>query len=111
MTEKKADLVKNIMINLGVLLILVSSLASKDIGFSYLLLGLLLLIIQVVDLKGIEPKRLATAEIILATSLALAAIAQLVLSKTFGVPQVYLIILLLGAILVTVEAVRKYADL
>ncbi len=111
MAEKKAELVKNIMINLGILLILVSSLASKDLGFTYLFLGLVLLIMQLADFKGVEPKKLAIAEIILSTAISVAAILQLVLSKSFGAPQVYLVILLLGAILITVEAIRKYAEL
>jgi len=111
MAERKAELIKNIMINLGILLILVSATASKDISLTYFLLGLLLLAIQTLDPKGIEPKKLATAEIIIASSLSVAAVTQLILSKSFGAPQVFLVILLLGGLLVTVEAVRKFADL
>jgi hypothetical protein len=110
MAEKKVELVKNIMINLGILLILVSSLASKDAGFTPFFLGLILLAMQIMDFR-VEPKKLVTAEIILATSLSLATIVQLVMSKSFGQPQVFMMILLLGGILITVEAVRKYADL
>ena len=111
MTEKKAELIKNIMINLGILFVLVSATASRDINLTYFFLGLLLLAIQTLDFKGIEPKRLATAEIIIASALSVAAVIQLTLSKNFGAPQVFLIILLLGGLLVTVEAVRKFADL
>jgi len=111
MAEKKAELVKSIMINLGILLILMSSLASKDAGFTPFFLGLILLAMQIIDFKGVEPKKLVAAEIILATSLSLATIVQLVMSKSFGQPQVFMMILLLGSILITVEAVRKYADL
>lgn len=32
MAERKTELIKNIMINLGILLILVSATASRDIG-------------------------------------------------------------------------------
>lgn len=111
MAERKKELIKNVMINLGILLILVSSTASRDINLTYFFLGLLLLAIQTMDLKGIEPKRLATAEIIIASALSVGAVIQLTLSKSFGSPQVFLIILLLGGLLVTVEAVRKFADL
>ncbi len=111
MAEKKTELIKNIMINLGLLLILVSTTASKDINLTYFFLGLLLLGIQTMDFKMIEPKKLATVEIIIASALSVAAVIQLTLSKSFGAPQVFLITLLLGGLLVTVEAVRKFADL
>jgi hypothetical protein len=111
MAEKKSELIKTIMINLGILLILVSATASRDISLTYFFLGLLLLAVQTMDLKGIEPKKLATAEIILASALSVSAVIQLTLSKSFGASQIFLIILLLGGLLVTVEAVRKFADL
>lgn len=78
---------------------------------TYFFLGLLLLAIQTMDFKGIEPKKLSTAEIIIASALSVAAVVQLTLSKSFGAPQIFLIILLLGGLLVTVESVRKFADL
>lgn len=111
MTEKKTELFKNIMIYLGILLILVSSTASKDMGLTSFFLGLALLAIQTFEFKGLEPKKLVVAEIMIAMSLSLATIVQLTMSKSFGAPQIFMIILLLGGILVTVEAVRKYADL
>jgi hypothetical protein len=111
MPEKKAELIKNVMINFGILLILVSTIASKDLSLTSFFLGLILLAIQTMDFKGIEPKKLITAEIIIASALSLATIIQLIMSKSFGSPQVFMIILLLGGILITVEAVRKYADL
>jgi hypothetical protein len=111
MAERKAELIKTIMVNLGILLIIVSATASKDISLTYFFLGLLLLAIQTMDLKGIEPKRLAIAEIIISSALSVAAVIQLTLAKSFGAPQVFLIILLLGGLLVTVETVRKFADL
>jgi hypothetical protein len=110
MTEKKAELIKNIMINLGILLILVSAMASKD-GSIALVLGLVLLAIQTLDFKAVEPKRLVLAEIIIACAISLSTIVQLSMSKGFGSPQVFMIILLLGGLLIMVEAVRKYADL
>jgi len=111
MTEKKAELIKNIMIDLGIILILVSAIASKDLGLIPFILGLVLLAIQTMEFKTIAAKKLVTAEIVLSLSLALATVLQLVMSKTFGASQVFMILLLLGAILITVEAVRKYADL
>lgn len=111
MAERKAETIKNIMINLGILLILVSTVSVKDLNLAAFFLGLLLLAIQTMNFKGIEPKKLVTAEIIIASALSIATVLQLVLSKSFGTPQVFMIILLLGGILVAVEAVRKYADL
>lgn len=110
MAEKKAELVKNVMINLGILLILVSAIAAKELGVGFSL-GLVLLAFQTFDFRGTEPRKLIVAEIIIALALSTATITQLIMSKSFGTPQVFMIILLLGAILVTVEAVRKYADL
>ncbi len=109
MAENKAELIKNVMINLGILLILTSAIAAKDLGVP-LFLGLILLAIQTFDFKA-EPKKLIVAEIIIALALSIAAVIQLVMSKSFGLPQALLITLLLGGIVVTVEAVRKYADL
>jgi hypothetical protein len=111
MAEKKTDLIKNIMVNLGVLLILVSTTAAKDLGLTSFFLGLILLAMQTADFKAIEPRKLVTAEIIIASALSLATVIQLIMSKTFGSPQVFMIILLLGGLLITVEAVRKYADI
>ncbi|OGW36595.1 MAG: hypothetical protein A2010_03225 [Nitrospirae bacterium GWD2_57_9] len=110
MAEKKAELIKSVMINLGILLILVSAIAAKELGVSFYL-GLILLAFQTFDFKGIEPRKLIVAEIIIASALSIATITLLIMSKSFGTPQVFMIILLLGAILVTIEAVRKYADL
>ncbi len=112
MAEKKAELIKSSMINLGILLVLVSTTASKDLGPAYFFLGLILLAIQTLDFKGIEPKKLVIAEIIISASLSIAAVIQLIMTtKNFGAAQIFLILLLLGGILITVEAVRKYADL
>ncbi len=111
MAEKKSELIKSIMINFGILLILVSATASRDLGLTPFVLGLILLAIQTIDFKGVEPKKLATAEIIIASALSIATVIQLIMSKSFGSSQVFMIILLLGGILITVEAVRKYADL
>lgn len=111
MTEKKTQLIKSIMINLGIVLILVSATASKDLNITYFFLGLLLLAIETVEIRGVEPRRLVAAEIIVASALSLAAVIQLTTAKSFGTPQIFLILLLLGGVLISVEAVRKYADL
>ncbi len=111
MADNKSELIKSVMINFGILLILVSTIASKELGLTAFFLGLILLAIQTVGFKGIEPKKLATAEIIIASALSIATVIQLIMSKSFGSSQVFMIILLLGGVLVTVEAVRKYADL
>jgi hypothetical protein len=111
MAGKNAELIKNIMINLGILLVLVSTCASRDLNVTYFFLGLILLALHTLDFKGTEPKRLVTAEIILAGSLSVAGVVQLIMSKSFGASQVFLILLLLGGLLITIESVRKYADL
>ena len=36
MTEKKSELIKNVMINLGILYVLVSTTTSKDLGLGFL---------------------------------------------------------------------------
>ncbi len=111
MAEKKTQLIKSIMVNLGIALILISTTASKDLSSAYFVLGLILLAIETMDLKSMDPRKLATAEIILAAALSLAAVIQLSLSKSFGAPQIFMILTLLGGLLVTVETVRKYAEL
>ncbi len=111
MAENKAELIKSVMINLGILLVLVSTIVSKELGLTPFVLGLILLAIQTIDFKGVEPKKLVAAEIILASALSIATVIQLIMSKSFGSSQIFMIILLLGGILITVEAVRKYADL
>ncbi len=110
MTEKKSDILKNILINLGVLLILVGSTAMKgDMAFFFI--GLALLAIQTFGFSGVQPKKLAIAEIILATTLAVGSVTQLIAASAIKTQQVFLIILLLGALLVVVEATRNYTDL
>ncbi len=111
MTEKKSQLIKSIMINLGIVLILVGATAAKEINITYFFLGLILLAIQTMNFGSIEPRKLVTAEILIASALSVSAVVQLAMSKSFGASQVFMILLLLGGVLVTVEAVRKYADL
>lgn len=110
MAEKNKELIKNIMVNLGILLILVSTAAAKESGTA-LIFGLILLAFQTFEFKTVEPKKLVLSEIIVASALSIATIVQLVMSKSFGSPQAFMVILVLGALLVTIEAIRKYADL
>ncbi len=110
MAEKSKELMKNVMINLGILLILISAALTKE-GSVAFILGLILLAFQTFDFKTVEPKKMVLAEIIIASALSIATVVQLIMSKSFGSPQTFMVILLLGALLITIEAVRKYADL
>ena len=111
MTEKKSDRLKNLLINLGILLILVGSTTVKG-DMSFFLIGLVLLAIQTFELPAVHPKKLVIAEIMLAATLAIGAAAQLIVANTPGrTQQVFLVVLLLGALLIVVESTRKYADL
>jgi len=109
--EKKKDALKHIVINLGVMLVLVGSTAVKTDNLTFFFMGLALLAIQIFDFKGVDAKRLVTAEIMISATLTIAAITQLVMSKGFSTPQVFLVVLLLGSILIVVESLRKYVDL
>jgi hypothetical protein len=77
----------------------------------YLLIGIVLLAFQTFEFSGVQPKKLIMAEIMLAVTLAVGAIMQLVDSSSFRTRQVFLVVLLLGALLIVVETTRKYADL
>jgi len=110
MTEKKSDILKSILINLGVLLILVGSTAMKG-DMTFFFIGLALLAIQTFEFTGVKPKKLVIAEIMLATTLAVGSITQLISGSGARTQQVFLVVLLLGALLVVVESTRKYADL
>lgn len=110
MTQKKSDILKNIMINLGVLFILVGATVTQS-TMTFILIGIVLLAIQTFEFTGVQPKKLIIAEIMLATTLAAGAVNQLVTAGGSRTHQVFLVVLLLGALLIVVEATRKYADL
>lgn len=110
MTQKKSELLKNIMINLGVLFVLVGSTVTQS-SMTYILIGIVLLAFQTFEFSGVQPKKLIMAEIMLAVTLAVGAVMQLVDSRGDRTHQVFLVVLLLGALLIVVEATRKYADL
>jgi len=110
MTEKKKDVLKSVLINVGVLLVLIGSTAVKGENLAFFLIGLCLLALQTFEIKA-DRRKLIMAEIMLSAALAVGAVTQLVMSRSFGTPQVFLVVLLLGAILIIVESLRKYADL
>lgn len=110
MTEKKSDVLKSIMTNLGVLFILVGSTAVKS-DMTFFFIGLAILAIQTFEFNGVQAKKLVMAEIMLSATLAVGAIMQLVISSGTKSQMAFIIVLLLGALLIVVEAVRKYADL
>lgn len=110
MTEKKSDMLKSIMLNLGVLLVLVGSTAPRG-DLTYFFLAFAILAIQTFEFTGIQAKKLVMAEIILSVTLATGSITQLVTFSGSKLQQVFLTALLLGGLLIIIESVRKYADL
>jgi hypothetical protein len=110
MTEKKSDMLKNIMTNLGVLFILVGSTAAKG-DMTFFFISLAILAIQTFEFHVIEAKKLVMAEILLSATLAIGAVAQLIISSGSRSQMTFVIVLLLGSLLIVGEAVRKYADL
>jgi len=110
MAEKKSDIVKDILVNLGILLILVGATAIKG-DMTFFLIGMVLLAFQIFELPAIQPKKRVIAEIILAATLAIGAVTQLINANAGRTLQVFLVVLLLGALLIVVESARKYADL
>lgn len=111
MSNNKGETLKNLMINLGIFFILAGSAAVKADVHAFFLMGLVLLALQTVEFKTVQPKKLVMAEIILSVTVAFVSAAQLIMAASFRAPQVFMVIMLLGAVLVVVEAVRKYADL
>ncbi len=111
MSNDKGETLKSLMINLGIFFILAGSVAVKADTMAFFLLGLVLLAMQTFEFKTVQPKKLVMAEIMLSVTVAVAAISQLIMAGSFKAPQVFMGIVLLGAVLVVVEAVRKYADL
>ena len=108
--QKKKDRLKNLMIDLGILMVLIGATAAKTDNLALLLMGLVLLALQTFDIKSASAKRIVTAEIILSCTLAIAAITQLALSKSFGTSQVFLVVLLLGSLLIITESFRIITD-
>ncbi len=108
--EKKSDVLKNILVNLGVLLILVGSTAMRT-DLIYFFLALAVLAIQTFEISGAQAKKLVMAEIMLSATISIGGVTQLVVSQASRTQQAFLVVLLLGGLLILIEAVRKYADL
>jgi hypothetical protein len=110
MTENKSNILQNIMINMGVLLILVGSTATRE-DLAYFFLALAILAIQTFEFSGAQAKKLVLAEIMLSATIAIGSVTQLVTFSGSKSQQAFLVVLLLGGLLIIIEAVRKYADL
>lgn len=94
----------------GAALILIGALAVKDGSLAFVIVGLVLFAVQIFEMPALAPKKAALFSIVLSASLTIAAVTQLFQARGFKAPQVFLLILLIGAILVTVESIRKYLD-
>ncbi len=110
MTEKKSDVLKNIMINLGVLFILVGSTATRG-DLTYFFMAVAILAIQTFEFTAVQAKKLVMAEIMLSATIAIGGVMQLVAATGSKTQEAFVVILLLGGLLILIEAVRKYADL
>ena len=108
--QKRKETLKHIMINFGVMLVLIGSTAVKAENLTFFFMGLILLALQMFDFKGVDAKKLVMAEIMISGALTIAAITQLVPAKSFGTPQVFLVVLLLGSILIVIESFRKFVE-
>ncbi len=110
MTEKSSDVLKSIMINLGVLLVLVGSTAMR-VDTIFLILALAVLAIQTFEFPSVSPKKLVMAEIMLSATISIGALTQLIVTPAARTQQAFIVVLLLGGLLVMIESIRKYADL
>jgi hypothetical protein len=110
MNEKKSDVLKNIMTNLGILFILVGATAGKG-EMTFFFIGLAILAVQTFEFHVVETKKLVMAEILLSATLAIGAVSQLIIASGSRSQMTFVIVMLLGSLLIVVEAVRKYADL
>jgi hypothetical protein len=110
MAENKSNVLKNVIINMGVLLILVGSTAERA-DLPYFILALEILAIQTFEFSGVQAKKLVMAEIMLSATIAIGSITQLISFSGSRSQQAFLVVLLLGGLLIIIEAVRKYADL
>ena len=109
--QNKKGAMKHVMINLGVMLVLVGSTAVKGDNLTFFFIGLILLALQIFDFKGVPAAKLVVGEIILSATLAIAAVTQLFMSRSFSTPQSFLVVLLLGVILIIVDSIREFVEL
>jgi len=110
MAKKSAKTDLNILELGGAVLLLIGALAVKDGSLAFVLVGLVLFAVQMFEMPSLAPKNAALFSIVLSVSLTVAAVTQLFQARGFKAPQVFLLILLIGAILITVESVRKFLD-
>jgi hypothetical protein len=108
--QNKRGALKHIMINLGIMLVLVGSTAVKGDNLTFFFTGLILLALQIFDFKEVASTKLVMAEIVLSATLAVAAITQLVMSRSFSTPQAFLVVLLLGVTLIIVDSIREFVE-
>ena len=101
---------KHIMIYFGILLVLVGTTAVKEDNLTLFFIGLALLAFQVFEFKGVPTIKLVMAEFVLAVTLGVAAVTQLLMAKTFKTPQAYLVVLLIGVVLILVDSIRKLGE-
>lgn len=110
MATTKNEALKDLMSNVGTFLILAGAAAMKADTMTFLLLGLVLLVVRMFDMKSLAAGKQTMMEIILSGAVVVAAIAQLSLAKRFTTTQFFMILVLLGGVLVAVEAFRKNAE-
>ena len=110
MAEKNKEVLKSLLVNIGVFLVLIGSTSVKGENTAFLLMGLVLLAVQTFELQA-DARRLVIAELMLSATLLIGAVTQLVMARSFGTSQAFLVVLLLGAVLIIVESLRKFADL
>jgi len=108
--EKKQEMLRNVLNNIGIIFVLVGSTAVKEGSLAFFLAGVALLAIQTFELRSVQPKKVLTAVILLSTSVCVAATIQLVMAKIFRAPQFFMVIIALGAFLILLEAVREQAE-
>ena len=109
--KKSGKTALNVLGIIGVALILTGAMAVKDGSYAFFSVGIVLLALQTFDLPSLQPKKVVLAEIVLSASLTVAAVSQLILARGFKAPQMFLIILVVGAVLIVVESARKFMDL
>jgi hypothetical protein len=108
--ENKREMLRDVLNNIGILFILVGSMAVKDGSLAFFLAGCSLLATQTFELKSVQPKKMVTAVMVLSSSVCVAAIIQLIMAKIFRSPQFFMIVLAIGAFLIFLEAVREYTE-
>ena len=105
--EKKNDFRKDLLVYAGILFIIAGSLVARTDGLASLFVGLALLSSHTFDIKAADRKRIAIAETVLSFAVGVGASAQLALARSFGMVQFFIVLMLIGAILIVAESVRK----